>query len=336
MKGARAEPPRTAAFKRSGLFPLPAELPAEDRLRVAGLDPCNDRALAEDCWVGLGCIALNALYGAPQEGRTRRPGKVHMAALADMKSKITRFLAGESPVSFSFEDVVEDIRSKKVSYTGEEIQQSHQLTGEQIIRGLPPKGHGGSIPITPFLRGRTKFLMENPRESLLPVELRATTAVTAKVHIKKGAEMEGFGLLKNRGIIDWVPADSAYSDERGTYLSGLFGVVKPGKYTVNRLLVLRVIMNLVPVNGLFEVLRGDISCLPNATQWLLLCFSGGVEVNLSQGDMNSAFYLFSIPSAWRPFMCVNFQATGADIGDTKLDPSAWYRPTCVVLLMGWS
>ena len=115
--------------------------------------------------------------------------------------------------------------------------------------------------------------------------------------------MEGFGLLKNRGIIDWVPADSAYSDERGTYLSGLFGVVKPGKYTVNRLPVLRVIMNLVPVNGLFEVLRGDISCLPNATQWLLLCFSGGVEVNLSQGDMNSAFYLFSIPSAWRPFMC---------------------------------
>ena len=84
------------------------------------------------------------------------------------------------------------------------------------------------------------------------------------------------------------------------------------------------------------MLRGDISCLPNATQWLPLCFSGGEEVNLSQGDMNWAFYLFSIPSAWRPFMCVNFQATGADIGDTKLDPSAWYRPTCVVLLMGWS
>lgn len=172
LKGARAEPPRTAAFKRSGLFPLPAELPAEDQLRAAGLDPCNDKSLAEDCWVGLGCTALNALYGPPQEGRTRRPGKVRTAALAEMKSKINRFLAGESPVSFLFEYMVEDIKSRKVSYTGEEIQQPRQLTGEQIIRGLPPKGHGGSIPITPFLWGRTTFRMENPHESLLPVESR--------------------------------------------------------------------------------------------------------------------------------------------------------------------
>ena len=110
LKGARAEPPRTAAFKRSGLFPLPAELPAEDQLRAAGLDPCNDKSLADDCWVGLGCTALNALYGPPQEGRTRRPGKVRTAALAEMKSKINRFLAGESPVSFSFEYMVEDIK----------------------------------------------------------------------------------------------------------------------------------------------------------------------------------------------------------------------------------
>jgi len=147
--------------------------------------------------------------------------------------------------------------------------------------------------------------------------------------------MEVFGLLKDRGIIDWVPADSAYSDGRGTYLSGLFGVVKPGKHTENHIPVLRIFMNLVPVNGLFEVLRGDINCLPNATQWLPLCFSGGEEVNLSQGGMSSAFYLFSIPPTWRPFMCFNFQATGAVIGDSKLDPS-WYRPTCIVLPMSWS
>ena len=66
-------------------------------------------------------------------------------------------------------------------------------------------------------------------------------------------------------------------------------------------------MNLVPVNGLFEVLRGDISCLPNATQWLPLCLEDGEEISLSQGDMSSAFYLFSIPSAWQPFMCFNLK-----------------------------
>ena len=49
-------------------------------------------------------------------------------------------------------------------------------------------------------------------------------------------------------------------------------------------------MNLVPP----EVLRGDINCLPNATQWLPLCFSGGVQFKaLELGDEVGVCSLYS-------------------------------------------
>ena len=90
---------------------------------------------------------------------------------------------------------------------------------------------------------------------MLPESERGFSPVTAKVHIKKGEELDVFKLLNERGITTWVPASDAFSDHRGTYLSGLFGVTKQGKYTENGQPVLRVITNLIPTNGLFTVLR---------------------------------------------------------------------------------
>lgn len=332
----RARPTRAARFSKGGLFPLPVSMPVLSFSGLAGLSPCEKLEVAIQCWVALGCLALNSMYGCPNEGQTRAPGKVHDAALKGLRSKVERFLQGEIPLSFSFNDAVEELKERKLSYTGEEILQPHCLTPEQILKGLPPIGHGGSIPILPFLKGRTKYLMQHPEESLLPLKDRGSSAVTAKVHIAKGLELEVFELLRSRGIISWIPADETFKDERGTYLSGLFGVVKPGKYTPSKLPVLRVIMNLVPINDIFSVMRGDIDCLPNATQWMSLSVDDGEFITLSQGDMASAFYLFAIPPCWQRYMCFNFQAKGCCLGVDGLEPGRLYRPACAVLPMGWS
>ena len=44
--------------------------------------------------------------------------------------------------------------------------------------------------------------MENPLESLLTEDRRGTDAVTARVHMERGSELEVFGLLKGRGIME--------------------------------------------------------------------------------------------------------------------------------------
>ena len=144
-----------------------------------------------------------------------------------MEDKVERFLRGEKPMGTTFEEVVADVKCKRASYAGEEISQPYPLSVSQIIKGLPPVGHGASIPVCPFLRGRTRYLMENPLESLLEVSERGATPVTARVHTKRGEELSVFNLLQERGITEWVTEDTAYRDERGTYLSGIFGVIKP-------------------------------------------------------------------------------------------------------------
>ena len=122
---------------------------------------------------------MNALYGYPNEGWTRQPGKIHAAVLEGLKGKVRRFLLGAPAPEICFDDVVRDLKEKKVSYTGEEISQPHPLSAEQIEGGLPPKGHGGSVPLLPFLKGRTRFLLEHPEESLLPEHERGACAVSA-------------------------------------------------------------------------------------------------------------------------------------------------------------
>ena len=228
------------------------------------------------------------------------------------------------------------MKSKKLSYTGEEIAQPHPLTPNQIVKGLPPVGHGGSIPILPFLKGRTRFLLENPEESLLNESERGMAPSTARVHIVKGFELEVFNLLQQRGIVDWFPDEDVFADSRGQYLSGMFGVIKQGKFTSVNKPVLRCIMNLIPINGLFTVLRGDIHCLPSATSWMTMVIAEGETLAMSQGDMHAAFYLFQLPSCWNRYMCFNYKLKGAVLGKTGMEADKWFRPTCKVLPMGWS
>ena len=229
----RAGPTRLPARKvRSGeLFPLPVILP--DFGEVGGNDASAGppRELAVQCWVAVVSAATNVLFQCDRQGFGRKPGKVHERAGLDMRSKIERFLAGEETFVGCYKDIVEDLKMKRVSYTGEEISQPFPLSVSQIIQSLPPPGHGGSVPVTQFLKGYTKYLMENPMESLLEEKDRGFSPVTAKVHIQKGQEFAVFELLEQRGVITWVPESVAFRDKRGTFLSGLFGVVKVGKCT---------------------------------------------------------------------------------------------------------
>ena len=161
----------------------------------------------------------------------------------------------------------------------------------------------------------------------MPESVRGSCPVTAKVHSKKGEEIAVFNLLTERGITTWVPEECAFSDHRGTY-SGLFRVCKVGKFTEDNQPILRVITNLIPTNGLFSVLRGDIDMLPSATGWLPILLESGGVISMNQLDMASAFYLFAIPEQWFPFFCLNYLVDGSVIGKVS---GRKYRPTIRVL-----
>ena len=256
-----------------------------------------------------------------------------MVALGNLEGKIKRFLKGDGAFGLTYSEIVKELKEKRLSYTGEEVSQPHELTVDQIEKGLPPVGHGGSVDMLPFLKGRAKHLLLHPEECLLPAGQRLAVPATAKVHIKKGEEKRVFELLRTRGVIEWREASEAYQDEGGEYLSGMFGVVKPNKTSAEGNPVLRCIMNLVPVNSLFSVIEADIGCLPSATLWQTLVIADGEEIRMSQSDMACAFYLFLLPKVWRRYMMFNYKCKGEELGLSK---GIWYRPAVRVLPMGWS
>lgn len=180
--------PQGRASRRGSLFPLPVLWPpgfADGSWK--NFHSC-DLYFSSKCWVALACLAINRLYGMADTASPRKAGKVHVAALVSLEEKVKRFLVKDCSLKTSFEEVVGDLKEKRISYTGEEISQPLPLSCEQIALGFPPPGHGGSIPILPLLSGRTKFLMENPLENLIPENERGSGPCQAKVHLVPGEE----------------------------------------------------------------------------------------------------------------------------------------------------
>lgn len=97
--------------------------------------------------------------------------------------------------------------------------------------------------------------------------------------------------------------------------------------------VLRLIMNLIPINRALEVILGDIAELPSASTWQQLVLSEGDTISIAQADMAFAFYLFRVPTPWLKFLCFNFKLKGKDVG---LPGSRDIYPACRVLPMGWA
>ena len=320
-----------ASKRFQGLFPLPVSF-AEIRSWAWPQDTFS----CEQCrhaWLQPVAAALNDLYGAPPPYPAHRGGRSVKKCLSVLGDRIDRFLTQEIESGIHFDAVWEDISNKQINYSGEEVAIAQCLTIDQVMKSLPPLGHGGCVELAPLLVGRTRFLIEHPEQVLSRGPPLVTGKNTAKVHLAVGEEVPFFRLLFERGVVDFVDEKEVFRDAHGPFLSGLFGVPKPNKKSDKGAVVLRLIMNLIPINRALDVILGDIAELPSATAWQQLVLCDGDCISISQADMASAFYLFMLPPAWRRFLCFNFKLTRNQAG---LPGNGYVYPSCRVLPMGWS
>ena len=98
----------------------------------------------------------------------------------------------------------------------------------------------------------------------------------------------------------------------------MFGVEKPQKFTEDGQPLLRVILNLRPINRALRIIQGDIKELPMATSWTQLCLEESETIHVSQADMSSAFYLVKLPRAWRPSCASTPNWTAAKLGGNQV------------------
>ena len=200
-----------------------------------------------------------------------------------------------------------------------------------VLPALPPASHGGSIQTVDLLCLGTRRFLENPLESVLEAP-RKGVKLEAKVHIQSGEALELFRLLVERKICHWIEDDHVMRVGGSQILNGMFAVGK-GTHLETGEEIQRVIMNLIPCNGVCKQAQGGTQNLPSICQYLSLVLNSDHRLALYQSDMVSAFYLFRLPVQWHPLMAFNIWFDGKDIG---LQEGQRFRPCCAVIPMGWS
>ena len=169
----------TDAFSRhQGIFPLPVQWQPVSSLD----DPC--RAPGVQAWLSLTCHALNLLSGCKKTAPAERTGKRVTEVVEGLRTRVERFLAlFQSPARVDPDEVWKDVIDKKLSYDGEECLEPLPVTTKQILKSLPPVGHGGSVELLPLLVGKTRHLLGHPEEILLSAREKEPGSNRAKVHI---------------------------------------------------------------------------------------------------------------------------------------------------------
>ena len=297
------------------------------------LDEVFVQSWAETAWLYVSLRVFNSLHGvrAIPEGSWK---KTQRMAVVSLQGTIKRALAGHREDVLRTADVVQkELSSRFLGYNGEEVPKMEVLSLEQVEPALPPSTHGGSIRAVDWVDGRTKSFLLNPETCLLrDEEIDRSVKLQAKVHVIEEDKRRLALLLCERGVCGWTKKQEVLRARGQMVLNGLFGVSK-GIFLDNQKPILRLIMNLIPVNSVTCQLRGLVSELPNVTQYLGICLNEEETLDLGQSDMTSAFYLFALPSEWQRMLCFNLCFSGDQIG---LEEGETYFLSCRVLPMGWA
>ncbi len=287
---------------------------------------------ADDAWLLLSVVFLNRLHGcrALVNDSWR---KVHRGAIQSLKLAIQRALAQDSELPRTVSQVEKELSGRFLTYSGEEVPRMEVLTVSQVLPALPPQGDGGCIPAVSWVSGRTLAFLKNPWDCVLPdTEVPSTFKLKAKVHVVESDKLALAELLVERGVCSWTKEEDVFRFRGEMVLNGMFGVAKTSTIPSGEA-VLRVIMNLIPTNGVLCQLKGLVSELPGICQYMSIFLGPDEELKICQSDMTSAFYLFALPDEWAPYLTFDLSFPGKEIG---MEANNRYYLSCRVLPMGWS
>eukprot|EP00438_Fugacium_kawagutii_P022536 Skav206046 [mRNA] locus=scaffold587:199128:206053:+ [translate_table: standard] len=290
------------------------------------------------CWCELGVYFCNHLHGGLWQWADDKATKAQLEMMGQIRRGVERVLEEESEVELRPKDIKDELSKKTISYTGEELSRPEELSLDQVIPGLPPKEHGGSIPVTDWVDGRCRYYLENPSECLLEEFEEPLPKLQGKIHMRKEDQLGFASMLVDRRICRWIRSDTVLRIKGREVLNGMFGVRKPHKFVDDDPAkpILRLIMNLVPSNAVHRMIGGRTHELPHITRWCNILVEEQEILQVCQSDMTAAFYLFQLPTCWSSHLAFNIKAMGKDLGMSEEEHQTSFTLACSVLPMGWS
>lgn len=191
-------------------------------------------------------------------------------------------------------------RQRWINSYGEEVHIARSVRWENVATSLPSEGLAGILPAAEICIDGFKDFMLHPDRWLKPVSARAWMR-PPRVQVPPDAWREVVSGLLQRQICGIMPLSEAFKVGGQPILGGLFGVPK-NETTPDGIEVLRLIMDLRPINENFLPLGGDLSTLPVISQMAQLEVHPSEGIVISSEDIRAMFYIIGVPPVWNKFL----------------------------------
>ena len=125
-----------------------------------------------------------------------------------------------------------ELLARRVGYDGEEVGICHilslslSLSFAQVLPALPPKEHGGSIPVDNFLSEGTKHWLNFPEKLVVEDVGQVLPRLQGRMRIVPEDVNSIAHILVERGVYQWLAWDDVAVFREEKILNGLFGVPK--------------------------------------------------------------------------------------------------------------
>eukprot|EP00438_Fugacium_kawagutii_P016696 Skav227640 [mRNA] locus=scaffold58:167510:174958:+ [translate_table: standard] len=213
-----------------------------------------------------------------------------------------------------------------IDYKGEEVLTAQSMQWCNVSPALPQEV--GGVALADVVDKGCREYVLNFEEYHLPeedqVKVKPPRVMVASEHWTEFCD----NLLK-RGVFQRVHEDDLPYVQDQPLLNGLFGVSK--NEFQDGWEVMRIIMNLIPLNGICRSFEGDVATLPSWAGMTPLCLRPHEELLISSEDVRCFFYIFRVPTSWHRYLAFNRPLPPELCGDK---PGKWY-PCSAVLPMGF-
>ena len=272
------------------LFPVPT---SKDVL----LDLFPDLDPDDCCWFVCVCLGLNSVWGGTLFNDSP-PNQVQILCLRELFSDVKRLQSMTGTLK-DF-DWVSFFRTRSVDYRGDEVKIALKFSWSNIAPALPREI--GVVPLEDICSEGAKYYVENfdlflkKREEWPPL-------TCPKVMVKEEDWGEVCSGLVRAGVCTFLEREEVFDTGNGLLLNGLFGVTKDE--VSDGVDVYRLIMNLVPLNGICQPLSGDVATLPSWSSMSPYFLQPSENLLVSSEDVRCFFYVMSVPLCWHKYLAFN-------------------------------
>jgi len=248
-------------------------------------------------WMQAICLSLNSVWGCGFcNDEVVHP--VAMACLELLSKDVSRFQSMKVNLGdFSWTDF---FRTRSTDYKGDEIKTARNFCWDNIRHALPSEI--GRVPLEEVCTLGAKHYVEHFDSFIKPPE-QWERSRPPRVMVSDDDWPAVCSGLVNTGICTFLEREEVFSLGEDLLLNGLFGVSKDE--WVRETEVFRLIMNLVPLNGIAHSLRGDVDTLPMWSLMTPFYIQPSDRLLVSSEDVRCFFYTMSVPSSWWKYLAFN-------------------------------